>query len=76
MGIESIFIPLLSTANVELPIQGVSSPLRFISSAPGTFQAPGGHNPTAFGCPVSGYGLTERKALISTKGLIGSRVVG
>ena len=40
------------------------------------FKLPGGYNPTAFSCPVSGYGLTSRKALISTKELIGSQVVG
>lgn len=67
---------LLSNANIELPIQGVSFPIRFISSGPGTFQAPRGCNPTAFSCPVSGHGLTKRKTLISTKELIGSRVAG
>lgn len=36
----------------------------------------GRYNPTAFSCPVSGHGLTKRKALIATKELIGSWVAG
>lgn len=79
LALQSILTPLLCTNNTELPIQGGSSPLGFISSAPGTSQAPRVDTsllPSS--CPPSycGLGLTKRKALISPKELMGSRVAG